>query len=242
MNYMNTELQASIKNKTRAWESQLNNTWTKFLACKIKKKCLENLNWDEQVVVGSAITFVLSILKNVRHYPFHNIWHTLEVFTRSKYLCEQLWISKEDSIDIMLWAIFHDTWYIKQYFKNEEIWAKIAEIFLIKKWWKKERIEKIKWIIMATELWTKANNILEQIIQDADLDNLGRGDCIENTIKLREEIRLVTWNDIPLRNWLTSSYMLLKNHKFQTLTSFVERSAKKEENIRKLELRIAQLI
>lgn len=242
MNYMNTELEASNQTKLKTWKIYTNSTWTNFLTFKVKKKCFESLDWDEQVVVESAITFVLNILKNVDKYPFHNIWHTFEVFARSKYLCEQLWINKEDSIDVMLWAIFHDTWYAKQYIKNEEIWARIAEIFLIKKWWKTERIEKIKWIIMATTLWDKANNILEQIIQDADLDNLGRNDCIGNTINLRKEILLVTWNDIPLREWLMSSYLLLKNHKFQTLTSYSERNTKKEENIKKLEMKISLLI
>jgi len=55
--------------------------------------------------------------------------------------------------------------------------------------WEESRIQKIERLIMATVLFSTPNDKLEQIIQDADLDNLGRKDCFIKTLLFRAEMR-----------------------------------------------------
>ncbi|MFZ5341021.1 MAG: hypothetical protein ACOZBL_00115 [Patescibacteria group bacterium] len=51
-----------------------------------------------------------------------------------------------------------------------------------------EKIYTIKQIILATIPFRKPSNLLEQIIKDADLDNLGRDDCSHRSDCLRKEL------------------------------------------------------
>jgi len=196
-------------------------------------------NMNEQKIINNTLRYVLDLLEKVNHYPYHNINHTLDVYARSEYLCDKEFVHLEDKTDVLLWALFHDTWFVEQYALNEEIWARIAEDYLRKIEWREDRIEKIKWIILATIVGSNPNNKLEQIIQDADFDNLWRKDCLIKTMSLKKEIKIINKINIPTKDWLLSTYSLFRTHQFNTPTSIVERWPTKEENIKKLEARIA---
>lgn len=194
---------------------------------------------NEQKIINNALRFVLDLLEKVNFYPYHNINHTLDVYSRSEYLCDKEFIHLEDKTDVLLGALFHDTGFIESYSQNEIIWARIAREYLEKINWREDRIVKIEWIIMATIIGSTPNNKLEEIIQDADFDNLGRDDCLVKTMSLKKEIKLIQKVNIPTKEWLLSTYNLFRKHKFNTTTSINERWLVKEENIRKLEARIA---
>lgn len=193
---------------------------------------------NEQKIINNALRYVLDLLEKVNHYPYHNINHTLDVYARSDYLCDKEFVRLEDKTDVLLAALFHDTGFVKQYNNNEAIGAKIAREYL--EWinLREDRIVNIEWIIMATVVLSKPNSKLEQIIQDADFDNLGRKDCLVKTINLKKEIKLINKINIPLKEWLESSYRLFRSHKYNTPTAIIERGPWKEENIHKLEERI----
>jgi predicted metal-dependent HD superfamily phosphohydrolase len=59
-----------------------------------------------------------------------------------------------------------------QYEDNEEIGAKIARNFLKSMLYPEEKIKIIEKIILATKPDSKPHNIYEEVIKDADLDNL----------------------------------------------------------------------
>jgi HD superfamily phosphodiesterase len=96
----------------------------------------------------------------------------LSVFDRASYLALNEGLDEEMQEIIQLAALFHDTGFVKQYDKNEPIGAQIAEKWLKEQNYPEDKIDIIKQIILATELNSPTLNKLEEIIKDADMDNL----------------------------------------------------------------------
>ena len=93
---------------------------------------------------------------------------------RALYLAKHEHIDSDNTQDIALASLFHDTGFSIAYDENEAIGAKIAKNYLQSIKYPTERIQLIESLILATDPDTPApSNILEQIIKDADLDNLG---------------------------------------------------------------------
>lgn len=193
---------------------------------------------NEQSIINDSIRYVLDLLEKVNYYPYHNINHTLDVYSRCDYLCDKEFVRLQDKTDVLLAALFHDTWFTIDYFKNEMLWVKIAQEYLNSINFDKDRIINVSNIIAATIVGTKPKNKLEQIIQDADFDNLGRKDCLVKTINLKKELYLATGNKIDLLDWFKWSYNLIRNHNYNTPTAIIERNEWKEHNLKRLEERI----
>jgi len=182
-------------------------------------------------IVLQAKKYVSELLSNLKEkwYEYHNLDHTLSVYERASYLANQEWLDEELQETIQLSALFHDTWFIEQYDDNEPIWAKIAEEWLKQQNYPEDKIDIIKQVILSTILWSATNTKLEQIIKDADMDNLWRNDCFKLGIDLRNEmknIKNIEFSDKE-RYERISSYIL--NFTFFTKTQKKERNEKLEE-------------
>jgi len=80
---------------------------------------------------------------------------------------------------------------------------------------------------------------LEGIIQDADLDNLGRKDCFIKTLLVRKELNSIASMNISKKKWLEISYNLLRTYQYRTTTAQGERDIIKNINTEKLREKIA---
>ena len=194
---------------------------------------------NEQKIINNALRYVIDLLEKVNHYPYHNINHTLDVYSRSQYLADKEFVYLEDKTDLLLAALFHDTWFTECYAKNEPIWAAIARKYLEGISWREDRIKRIEDIILATIVFSEPKNKLEQIIQDADFDNLWRKDCLVKTMNLKKELLLINKQKIWLQDWLIASRNLFVKHDYNTLTAKLDRDKVKKQNIKKIEERIA---
>lgn len=189
---------------------------------------------DQQKIINNVLRYILDILEPINHYPYHNINHTLDVYSRVWYLTDKECIGGEDRVDLLIAALFHDTGFVVQYANNEKIGMHIARVYLEWISYPEDRIQKIERIILATVLFNEAHDILESIIQDADLDNFGRKDCFIKTLLVRKELSTIAHNDIPKEKWLEMSYNLIRNHQYKTATAKEERNVIKNINIQKL--------
>lgn len=134
-------------------------------------------------VLVDAYKYVLELLQPVKMYPYHNIAHTLDVFGRSHALCTSENISEREMTQVLLAALFHDTGFVKSYSKNETIGIEIAREWLEKYGFPEEDIKAVERLIYVTIPNTPVDNLLEGIIQDADLDNFGRDDCFQKCMQ-----------------------------------------------------------
>ena len=166
---------------------------------------------------------------------FHKFEHSLEVAYRAVELWMKEWLWREKLEILAISGIFHDSGFSVQYDNNEIIWAEIAENFLKNFWYNKEKINIIKNVIIATILEREPNNILEEIIKDADLDNLWRDDFFEKALDIKREIEKNKNIKLKKQTWYKNVLELIYKQKFYTKTENKERLLKKIENIQELQ-------
>ncbi len=193
---------------------------------------------NEQKIINNVLHYILDLLDPINHYPYHNINHTLDVYTRVWYLTDKEGVFWEDKTDLLIAALFHDTGFTVQYLDNEKIWMQIAREYLENIGYEENRIQKIERLILSTVLFSEAHDLLESIIQDADLDNLGRKDCFIKTLLVRKELNIIAHMDIPKTKWLEMSYNLIRKFSYKTATARWERNLLKTINTRKLKEKI----
>lgn len=168
-------------------------------------------------------------------YNYHNLDHTLDVFSRSSYLWMKEWLNEELQEIIQISALFHDIWFLKQYDDNEIIWANMAEEWLNENNYPVDKIDIIKQTILSTiPTYLEPKNILEKIIKDADLDNLWRDDFEEKSQALKQELINIKWNDFNEKKWLEWTKQFILWYNFYTKTQIEERWKKLEENKEKI--------
>jgi len=188
-------------------------------------------------IVLKAKQYVTELLKDMesKWYTFHNLDHTLVVFNRASYLAEKEGLNEELQEIVQLAALFHDTGFVKQYDKNEPIWAQIAEEWLRKEGYPEDKIDIVKQLILATDpSYTAPKNKLEQIIKDADLDNLWKKDFVWCWLKLKQELENIKWLNISSLDWFKNTFNFISNLKYYTPTQITERGKYFEENKKKL--------
>lgn len=192
-------------------------------------------------IISQARSYVLNLLQDVDHYPYHNIDHTIGVYLRTLYLCICENIGEEDREDLLLAALFHDTGFTKMYKNNEAAGADIAKNWLREHDWSADRIAKIERLILATkfpeqehQLFHTPIDILEMIIQDADMDNLGRSDAFYQSRAIFEEVRSFGGSAATWKQFQNNNIHVLEQYHFHTKTARSERSYQKNVNLQTL--------
>lgn len=176
----------------------------------------------------------------VEHYPYHHPGHTQEVFHRAMELCDAEDVDERTRLELGIATIFHDTGYARAYANNEPIGAAFAREFLLKQGWGEEAIGRVESLILCTVLGAEAPSLAHTIIQDSDLDILGREDGVASTFDLYQEI--VRFSNLPdsWMQWLERSTRLFRTHEFRTSRARLERSAKQKENLATMEMILAR--
>ena len=181
--------------------------------------------------LNKAKKYINTLLIPLENHYYHQYEHALDVMGRAMYLWEKEWLEKDEIEMLWLAWLFHDSWFVIQYDDNEMIWAKIAKNYLRSVLYPKDKIEIIEEIILATDpAYKTTKNILEEIIKDADLDNLWREDFFEKANNLKKEIEIIKnikIKDSKWRHWLVD---VLYENQIYTNTQKEERFEKKEEN------------
>jgi uncharacterized protein len=186
-------------------------------------------------LIDEAKSYTTELLEKCKDYPYHNPAHTTGVFNRVTYLALAENVTGEDLEDLQIAALFHDTGFTEQYPKNEHIGARIARNWLKEKGHPADRIEKIEGVIMATVLFSKPRNILEQIIQDADLDNIGTKEEFYYSLDYFDELKKVGAMQISDCAYWQFVYTLLTKYKFHTKTAKKERHEQQLRDVEHME-------
>jgi len=205
----------------------------------ITNKCQEI---RERKNIKRALDYVNQLLSPLEWHYYHQYSHALEVMERSIYLWIQEWLSDDEIEMIAIAALFHDTWFTIQYDNNEYIGAKIAQNYLKSMLYSEDKIHIIGEMIRATDPGFKTpKNKYEEIIKDADLDNLWREDFLDRAQKLKQEIEEMKQIKILEPDWQHWSINFLAEHKYYTNTQKNERDEKKALNKRNLEKMLEEL-
>ncbi len=164
---------------------------------------------------------------------FHNLEHTKEVVARTKEIAGHYYLSEKDMLAVYIAAWFHDTGYlIADPQHHEEKSVELMQAFMKEQNPDEELTEKIKECILATRHPRKHDNLLMEIICDADTYHLGTKEFNKMNEKVWEEYKL-TGEDISEKDWAVKTLELLNTHRFYTKYCIDLLDKRKQKNMKK---------
>lgn len=172
---------------------------------------------------------------------YHSLEHTLGVLHSCEYLAEKHALGPTELNLLFTAAAYHDVGFTNIYQNHEEVGCQIAGEVLPKFNYSPKEVEQIKSMIMATKIPQSPQNLLEEILCDADLDYLGGDKYGEISESLKDELGL---NGVEMDDgeWLKLQINFLENHHYWT--DFAKRvlAPKKELVLNKLKKQQGDLI
>jgi uncharacterized protein len=165
---------------------------------------------------------------------YHSLAHTAEdVVPAAERLAAIEGIEGEELLLLLTAAWYHDIGFIEQYADHEHISVRIASEVLPEFGYSREQLQAIRGMIMATKLPQSPQNLPEQILSDADLDNLGRDDFEERSRLLRAELETLG-TSVSNEDWYERQLEFLQGHQYFTDAARGLRDEKKHQNLEAL--------
>ena len=204
-----------------------------------KFKDYVNLHIYSSINYKKAERHIMKVLKDKLspslHY--HGIHHTLDVVEAIERIAIMEGVLDEDIFVLKSAATYHDAGFVEQYDANEPVGARMASEILPKYGYTPEQVKQVEELIYATRIPHNPNNLLEQIICDADLDYLGRDDFFEISDTLRRELR--DHNKINSdRLWDEIQVKFLTAHKYFTASAIKLRQSDKMKHLEVIKQRL----
>lgn len=169
---------------------------------------------------------------------YHGIHHTLDVVDAIERIAIMEGVLDEDIFVLKSAATYHDAGFVEQYDANEPVGARMASEILPKYGYTPDQVRQVEALIYATRIPHKPNNLLEQIICDADLDYLGRDDFFDISDTLRRELKDHGKIDSD-RTWDEIQVKFLTMHKYFTDSAI---KLRREDKLKHLEIIKQRLI
>ncbi|TMI64685.1 MAG: HD domain-containing protein [Bacteroidetes bacterium] len=194
-----------------------------YILYKFIKTYLYSMTENQYQILSAAQNYATDLYqtKVSKSIHFHTLLHTQEVLAASEKMAEYYQLADEDRFALALAAWFHDTGYSGGTAKgHEELSIELALKFLNEHKAGQAVIDKVKGCINATRIPQSPNNLIEQIICDADLFHLGTGDFKEKNRLLREELNDFGGQDLSKKDWRKLNIEFLEKHTY--FTSFAK--------------------
>jgi predicted metal-dependent HD superfamily phosphohydrolase len=166
---------------------------------------------------------------------YHSVDHTLDVLESAIRLAEMEHVSGEDIILLKTACIFHDSGMLVTYRGHEEASIKICRETLPSFGYSLEATERICNMIHTTKLPQCANDLLDKILCDADLDYLGRKDFFMIAHRLKYEWDVLDIIKTTLKEWYRIQKDFLSAHKYFTASAITLRQDIKMDNLKQVE-------
>lgn len=186
-----------------------------------------------QTDYDGAIDYALGRLRRdlSPNLTYHDLWHTqFDVLPAVARMGVINGLAHEDIRLMEVAAAFHDIGFVRVMEGHEAAGVQIAGKVLPGFGFAAQKIECIAGMILATRLPQSPQNLLEEIVVDADLDVLGRDDFFDRNELLRQEMahfgRVLTW-----RQWQEEQLRFLQQHTYFTPVARALRNAGKQRHI-----------
>lgn len=176
-----------------------------------------------------------------KEYAYHDVHHTVNVVQAVIEIGHAYELSDKELEILQLAAWFHDTGYDKGSLDHEERGASYAREYLGKHNYPEEDLLKISACIRATKIPHQPNNLLEQIICDADLSHLGKTNYWNRCGKVRQELTLTKGLTMGEQEWVSFELKFISAHQYHTEVGQKLYAKRKKKHIRQLKKRYAQL-
>ena len=191
-------------------------------------------------ILSSASQYVNDLLRDMLPpwVVYHNFTHTSEIVDAVKEIGEASKLSKTEMEIAQLAAWFHDTGYIEGADGHEVRSAEIASAFLREHGYPADRIERVAGCIRATTVPQSPQNLLEEVLCDADMAHLGKKKFFEKSDLMRLEFERRMDKSFTDLEWLNSNIEFLARHKYHTKYAREAFSKRSEKNMIRLQERV----
>jgi uncharacterized protein len=166
---------------------------------------------------------------------YHSIDHTLDVLESAIRLGELEKISDDDILLLKTACLYHDSGMLVTYRGHEEASIELCSQTLPEFGYTQDETETICRMIRTTKLPQNADEKLDKILCDADLDYLGRDDFFMIAHRLKYEWDILGINKTTLQEWYKIQKEFLTAHKYFTESAIKLRQETKIENLRQVE-------
>ncbi|MDX1911287.1 MAG: DUF5706 domain-containing protein [Saprospiraceae bacterium] len=173
-------------------------------------------------------------------YVFHDLGHTIQTVAATKTIGEGFRLDSEDMLTVLLATWFHDTGYAQGPAAHEDRSCENAARFLEGKI-SAAQIREVQTCIRATKVPQRPENLLGQIICDADLSHLGMEIYWDRTSRLRQEFTLTRNNVMSDQDWVDFELNFMLTHEYHTVVAqelFNKRKAKHIQQLLKQKRRL----
>ena len=147
---------------------------------------------------------------------YHRKEHTVQVVESAEIIGVEEGVAGDDMVLLKTAALLHDAGFLECPSSNEPLACDIAEKILPNYGYLPEQIKTINGMIMATAIPQTPNNLLQNIICDADLSYLGDDDATCLASNLRNEMKLVLDREFTDIEWIDFQLGFLNVHHFFT--------------------------
>jgi predicted metal-dependent HD superfamily phosphohydrolase len=189
------------------------------------------------LIIEAAQQYVTAQYKEHPHpnLVYHNLEHTRQVVAAAEQISAHYRLEDTDLLVVYVAAWFHDLGYLLGEPKtHEEKGAELAQGFLNIQQVPLNIQQQVTACIMSTKMPQNPQNLLEQIVCDADLFNLGTKDFKNRTKLLHQEMELTSGKEIPGAIWTEGSLRLLEEQHYHTAYCRTLLQQQIEENISRL--------
>jgi predicted metal-dependent HD superfamily phosphohydrolase len=168
-------------------------------------------------------------------FIYHNKEHTEEVVSHVTELADHYQLDEKDRFSVTVAAWFHDMGYFTGEAEgHEQRGADAAAEYLKTNGVHAKQIQTIQSCILATKLPQSPDNLLEQIVCDADLFHFGTDQFSERNKLMRKESEWRHGSKISKSDWRKSTIALLESHQYHTDYCRQLLNEGKVKNLRKL--------
>lgn len=172
-----------------------------------------------------------------RHLSYHSVEHIKDVAAASERIAKSEGVKGEDLTLLLTAALYHDSGFLRSQKEHERVSCEIAREELPGFGYTEPQLDRICGMIMATKIPQSPQNLLEQIICDADLDYLGREDFFDIGDRLYAE--LAVYDIISNEDqWNRLQIGFLEKHHYFTQTAINMRKALKDQHLEKVRSKI----
>lgn len=186
-----------------------------------------------QQILEQAQDYVLNYYKthDTSTLIYHNLDHTQDVVAAAIKIANHYQLNDEDFFIVLAAVWFHDLGYMVDAATHEEKGAELATAFLQEHHVSKKNIDLVTNCIMATKIPQSPKTLLEEIVCDADLFNLGTDKFKEKDKLLFKEINLLHHAGLTKQQWREKSIKFLESQSYHTDYCKVLLNSTKEKNL-----------
>lgn len=167
-------------------------------------------------------------------YAYHNWDHACDVVAAAKELAKEYNLSQKDWEILMLAAWFHDLGYDRGRIGHEERSCVYARQFLDANGYPPEDTERVLGCIQATKMPHDPENLLQELLCDADLSHLGSKTYWDRCGRVRLELAQTQNWIMSDQDWADFEMAFIMNHDYHTDIGRALYQKRKEKHIRQL--------